>query len=662
MKRSTTNLIVLTSYLALTVVLLVSVFLVCSAMINAPKDDAPVNDGQFKAYEIIIDDEINLYVGQETVLSPYLMSIDGTIATTRFEYTSSSPEINVDNYGKLTATDTPDGDCYITIKDRKTDTSKNVKINVISDLERITGIVNSNNTLVSKGNQTYISGKTYRLTVKTEPAGIDISDLCTVVVTNNSGAEKKAFDISFEKNQIILKPAGLGAGKVKIEIHDKSGALLYSVEYDFNIKMESDSLTSEILSQSGISLMTGSDFSSITSLTITPSMGISDMASLDILKNLREVTLDSYSVLELDNINPKITYYVPYDSFNSYCQNSKWSENIGSVLPYSTYDSDARYVVYHNTKDGSLWVEQIHNSMSFSQFSEQLGEKHSGWVNASGKQVSITDVKQSRSSLHLYSIWEPLSFKIVYHLRLYDIVYEEMWEYNSDRTLKQIESFDGYTPISGHSFLGWSMSQYAGMYDGAFDFFSNAPFTNINAYDGGEIHLYDIWDVFEYYIDFRINENISYNFNGSSWINVMGEYYNLPDLYIYTSGYYLDHWLAPDGTKLYPGENNYGLGRTDGETVTLEAVIKECQYVIMFNLSGGEATDSTGAPIADHSTKTLFYSEEYKLPVAYKSGYYFRGWKDATTGIIYSGEQIISMLREGDGKSVSLVQLVAIFE
>ena len=661
MKRAS-NLVILAIYLALSIVLLLGVVSVCSAMASAPKVDAPADNGEFKAYEIMINDEIYVYVGQQTVLSPYLMSIDGTIAETRFEYSSSNAAVTVDNYGNVNATDAPDGDCYITIRDRRTDTSKQVKVHVISDLEHVTGVVNSNNTLVSKNSQTYISGKTYRLTVKTEPAGADISGLCTVTVTNNSGAEKKAFDISYERNQIILTPVGLGSGKVKIEIESKSGESLYSIEYDFNIKMESDSLTSEILNQSGIGLMTGSDFNNITSLTITPDMGVSDMSSLGILKNLRQVTLDSYSVIQLDNINPDITYRVPVDVFSEYTQSEKWKESIGCVIPYSTSDEGTRFVIYHNTKDGSIWAETINNSMSFNMFSEQEGEKHSGWKDANGKTYSINELRQSRNSVHLYSVWEPISFRIVYHVRLYGVEEYEMWVYDGEKTLKDITTFEGYEPISGHQFIGWTTSEDSGMYDGAFDFFSNASYLDISAYDGGEIHLYDVWDVFEYNIECRVDDNISYNYIGDSWINVRGQSYVLPDLEIYTAGYHLDCWLAPDGTELEPGENTYGLGTTDGETVTLTAVIEQNQYMIMFNLNGGSATAWDGEPIDDHDTLGLFYYEEYTLPVAYKDGYYFVGWKDSGTGAIYSGGQVISMLRGDYGDGVYMVQLLAIFE
>ena len=653
MKRAQLNIIILAIYLALGIGLLAGLLSFGSQM-SAVKDnaDAPVDSGKFTAYEILIADELSFYEGQETVIVPYLMSVDGSIKNTRFEYTSSTDAITVDNVGNVKVLRDPGTDAYITITDLKTGATKTVKINVISSLSSVLGILDSTGHLINGNKQSFTTGKAVQYTVNTEPAGIDISGLCSVKIYDNTGKEKSAFEVSYSRNTIKLNPVGIGEGRMVITVKNDEGEVLNTTEFDFSIHMENKSLSEEILNRSGLSLMVGSDFNSINTLTIDGS--ITDMSTLNILTNLKTLYINSSSVVNLKNLRTGISYRVPESVFLNYCQSDNWKDYLGNILPYNTNDTSKLYVVYHDSNNETINYAQISKDMNLPQYNELNGQKHTGWLNAKGEAITAANVRNAKDSLHIYAKWTSVDCKIVYHIDIFGEEYTENWSYDKVKGLKEITSFPKYKPLNGYQFLGWSTSSWS--YDVVY--VNGQPLAELSGVgDGATIHLYAVWDIFTYYIEFRNYDDSPYTGNLPGRITVEGgDSYVLPD-YIVGAGYEFDGWRCEEkGKTLQPGENTYPLADEDGQVVILYAKVDESKYMIRFDFDGASCLNKDGNEVRNSFDISLKYSDTYTVPIPYKDGYDFLYWKDAK-GNIYYGYSIIGQL----SNQMVLITLTAVF-
>ena len=659
MKRAQLNILILAIYLVMSIALLAGTLTLGSQAIVAENEvEIPEDSDKFSAYEILIGDEITLFVGQETVIVPYLMSVDGTIKNTRFEYESSTSAIKVDSLGKISVLSDPNGDAFITITDQKTGTTKTVKVNVVSSLSSVLGILNSCGSLIQNGSHhTFTTGKPVELTVSTQPSGLSVEGLYTVEIADSNGNKKQAFEVSGKHNKITLNPVGIGGGEISITIKSPEGEILNKTEFNFTINMENKKLSDEILDRSGMSLMVGSDFNSITTITIDNS--ITDMNTLGILTNLKTVYIESNQVVALKNIKSTVTYKVPANVFLNYCQNSSWSKFVYNLLPYNTSNDKDIYVVYHDENNGNISYDHINSSLSFPQYSEINGQKHKGWTNTKGEVVTEAVVKNSRDSLHIKAQWTSVYCTIVYHVRLYGDEYTEVWTYDASKSLKDITTFKHYVPKNGYQFLGWTTSTTSNPSAYDVNYAPNQPFTDIPAADGLTIHLYDVWEAFEYYIRLTMPDGFSFSGDMSD-ILVRGDTYTLPELVIYDSGYIFSGWEWVDKNgktvTLNPGENNTALATQEGEIAVLTAKISQYRYFIFFNFDGAIMLNKDGEEVKDSCSMPFNYHDSYEIPIPWTNdGKDFLYWKDNNGNYYYPGDSIYQLAFSEDGSLVRLV-------
>ena len=659
MKRSQLNILILAVYLVLAVLLLAGTVAISAQMIaEANKVETPDADDKFSAYDILIGDEISLFVGQETVIVPYLMSVDGTIKNTRFEYKSSTDSIKVDNLGNISVLSDPKEEAYITITDQKTGTSKTVKVNVVSSLSSVLGILDASGNLIKNGStQTFTAGKSVELTVNTEPKNLSVEGLYTITMTDPDGVAKQVFEISGRHNKITLNPIGIGEGKMTIVIKSSEGEILNETTFDFNINMENKKLSDEILDRSGMSLMVGNDFNSITTLTIDDS--ITDMNTLSILTNLKTVFISSSKVMTLKNLKSDVTYKIPANLFLTYCQSASWKDHLYNMLPYNASNENDLYVVYHDENNGNISYDRITSGLSFPQYAEVNGQKHTGWLNLKGQAVSTASVKMSKESLHLKAEWTSVYCTIVYHVRLYGDEFTEVWSFDSSKSLKDITTFQHYIPKNGFQFLGWTTSSANNPTASDVTYAPNQPYTDIKGADGTTIHLYDVWEAFEYTIRLEVPNGFFYTGDISD-VTARGESYVLPELVIYDEGYVFSgwEWTNPEGKKvtLNAGTNTTALATRDGEVVTLTAKIGQYRYMIAFEYEGAIMLDRNGDEQKNSCSMSFNYHDSYEVPSPWtEDGKDFLYWKDNKGRVYYPGDSIYQLAFSADGSPVRLV-------
>ena len=257
-------------------------------------------------YSIIVDDSITVYAGDTYTLIPYLITPDGTIEESRFQYASSAEEVKVTEDGVISVTSVPEGKVEITVYERNTHTSAIVEVNVVSQLTNVLGVTFSdsqgNKTLIS-GHQTLSFGERYSIDVITEPKNVNLQDYCSIRYVDENGQSKQVFDVAYNQTNVNLFASGLGDGKIVLDISNNS-EVLYSAEISFTISMEDEVLGRQLLESAGTTLLTKEELDAITSVSVPET--VTNIAELDGLKGLNTVVFTSDSGIQLSYITADI--------------------------------------------------------------------------------------------------------------------------------------------------------------------------------------------------------------------------------------------------------------------------------------------------------------------------------------------------------------------
>ena len=647
MKRASKNAIILLILSVLTVALVVGMVMVCIKMASYVPEEDPVTTEHPE--EIIFSDEINLFLGQTTTVSPYFMDVvDGSITTSRFTYESNCEEIVVDAAGNVTANGVPTKDAYVTISDTRSTEKKSVRVYVNDGLSEVLYVETETGERLKKakdssiGTQKYVNnfaekGNEYVLTVATKPSIVEIGEFCTITVEEG----KNVFEVTYSGNEIHLKPTGVGSGTLNINVTANIGGAdvkLYDKDMSFEIGMSNSTVYNAIMESSKKSLLTKDELSSITTLTVDSS--VVNMNSLSMLPSLKTLYIDSNSVVNMANLYDwqEVEYLVPDSVYNQYIYSNTWSKYLENLTPYSQSDSDARYIVYHNILSGDITYDVIGSNLnSLLLLNEQNGKKFVGWCNKGNDTVlTLSDVKRVDGSIHVYSKWREAQYTVVYHVRAFNTIVREVYEINQTFDLKSITTFDNYSAQPGRTFAGWTTYSHSDPSPSDVQYRPNQSVKNLAYTDGAEVHLYDVWDIMTYTISFNTNpEGLPFTIYDSfnSFTVEYGAEYELPTLTVYESGYVFKGWQkkSKDGslsTKIYEaGKNNVILAQDDGEAVELVAVIEGIPAYLVFKFNGGTLVSApVDKVIKDGELVEIKYGEEMVLPLLSQAGKTFKGW------------------------------------
>lgn len=581
-------------------------------------------------HEIIVDDEIKVYVGQKNYISPYLISNDGTVETARFDYASSCDAISVGFDGLITIQSIPDEDVYINISERNTGTSKRIKLNIIQSLESVLGLIAPDGNLI-QGPQKLVAGNTYALSVITEPNGMSIENYCTVTTTDSSGASKEVFNISYDGDKVLLTVVGIGKGKISVRVVNDNNDEIHYSNIEFESSMTDETLANKILQQSGKTLLSKGDLEQINSIVIDDS--IVDLGGLKALSNLSTVFIEGTEVLDFEDKQDTYWYRVPEALFYDYYTNEMWSSYQSKLLPFDN-DLSGLYVVYHSDKATEVLFEKIHTGYELNKY-ETTGYENTGWSNQEGNVISNQDLQSvTQNGIHVYAIWEPIEYNIVYHIRDFSITVTDTWNYETNQPMRNMASFDETIERTGYRFSGWTDNSGASIFSSNVKYESGESYTQLTDVQGKTIHLYDLWEPIEYTIVFDTPEDsvaiadmtVSYS-----------KAYTLP--VASRPGYKFVSWKTETGDVLLSGMNDKNLSTVDNAEVVLIPVFDQIQYKIVFDLDGGFAPLDenmvTGAEV------TLNYTQQYTLPTLTKNGYTVYSWVCSTNGKTYSSTETV---------------------
>lgn len=582
-------------------------------------------------YEIVISNEVDVYYGEENKLLPYLVSNNGSVEQSRFDYVSSSDSIEISVDGDITILDIPENNVFVTISERNTGATKKVKLNIIQELQKVLGIIAPDGNLVT-GTQELQFGNTYPITIITEPKNVSIEDYCTIKTIDANNVEHHVFDINYEGGKALLTVVGLGEGSFSMEIINKFGQNIYQTSFGFNISAEDKLLGDKILESSGKTLLSDSDMAEIKTVYVDET--ISSLETLKLLPNLETVIVDSNSLIQFDNLSDSYSYRVPETLFYDYCADDIWAEYTHVLYPYEG-DNEGTYVVYHSDKAEEIKYEKISDHYSLARY-YFVGYKNTAWETSDGDRIIEADLADiENNGIHLYAVWEPIKYNISYHVREFegqitDSVDE--WNYETNQELRTEKDFGIEIARTGYKFAGWTDNSGVGIYSTNIKYLLGESVTQLTDEDGKTIHLYDLWKPIEYTVVFETVEDMTEIPELKVQYN---KAYTLPSAS--KIGHRFIKWQLSDLTYLNSGVNNKILTVIDGAEIILTPIFEENNYTVKFDLDGGVAPNDP--EMVQNKVVTLSYNQYYNLPLLVKQGYTSYYWLCQETGKTYSSEE-----------------------
>ena len=598
------------------------------------------------SYSIIVDDEITVYEGDTFTLVPYLVNKDGTVAESRFDYSASDTAISVNVDGVISVNSIPKNDVHVSIYERNTSTTAEVNVNIVGKLTKVLGITFSDsdgNKMLVSGTQDLTIGETYIIDVVTEPRNVEIEKYCILQAVNTSGTEKNVFEFTYSKTNVSMTVVGLGAGKLQLDIVNDDKQSIYETDFDFYISMYDKNLSTEILNNSKATLLSNDELGKIE--TVELSKNVSNLDGLQNLISLKTIVFTSDEVMSVSNIAQDYCYRVKTDLFYEYLESEDWANYLKCLIPYEE-SVDELFVVYHNAKtttgEENVEYDRLESLADFPTYIFE-GYTNFGWLDGTNTEVSVSQVKDSVkiNGIHLYAGWNPISYKVVYHIRDSKTAnFEEIFYYDTEYLLKVPNDIDSSISYLGYKAAGWTRNRNSDIYSPNVQYRNGEAISNLTSEQDAIIDLYDIWEPIEYTIIFSTVEGMEEIADLTAKYNTT---YTLPTPS--RPGYEFNYWKLNNGDTLEAGlkdpniDKKLNLSNIEGAEIILTPDFTEITYTITFRLNGGQSPrDLT---IIEGYKKSLRYTESYTLPYLTKEGYTVYSWYCDSNGKTYGSEDRI---------------------
>ena len=254
----------------------------------------------------------------------------------------------------------------------------------------------------------------------------------------------------------------------------------------------------------------------------------------------------------------------------------------------------------------------------------------------------------NQNSATLYAHWEGKSYTVVYHPGYSGVssASHTGFKYGTSTALRTISAL-GYNR-SGYKFLGWATSSGGGVA------YSNGQNVNYLSSNGGEVHLYAVWQANTYMVTAEANSGSIPSTSGWSGSGVRATKTVTYDLTYGTlpaptkTGYNFDGWFtAANGGSLVTSSTKV----TTAGDHTIYAHWSPKTFYVNFYANGGSGSMNSLGVTYDSGSKSLT-SNAFK-----KENYIFKYWStnSSGTGTTYYENQAVSNL-------TSALNLYAVWE
>lgn len=312
---------------------------------------------------------------------------------------------------------------------------------------------------------------------------------------------------------------------------------------------------------------------------------------------------------------------------------SRWTHSGGGTFSSGTY--------VYGVADASLKAVYVDNEITLPT-ATRTGYSLSGWYTAAtgGTKVGVASGTYSTSkNITLYAQWEPVP---------YTVTMVPCENGTSTIKTKQVAYNSAYGDLgtvnkTGYHFTGWNKDESLLI-----------PITNTTIMNESKNHnVYGACEANNYTIVYDGNGSDSGTMEPTACKYDEDCYLTRSEFYKQGSSFLGWSTSKTAATPLYTDEQIVkNVSATNNGTVTLYAVWTNINYKICYNSNASDATGSMSC------SKTLAYSEEYKLPknTYVKKGYNFRGWSTnpADSNIAFENESTVVGLSYTNNATVTL--------
>ena len=582
--------------------------------------------------EFVLDEEVDLVVGEKYQLTPYIINEDEDIEYGQYLYSSDSSCVTVSDTGLINVLSLPEKEVLITVTELSRNLSKTVKLNITRGINGVFNIETSASEML------YNAIYEYKVTFL--PQDADITDFVSFQTTDSKGnVIDEVFELEVLGNVLKFKTNGLGKGKLSINIKSEKDLVNYTKEFDFNISLEDTILSNDITKDS---LLGVNELAQIDTLYFTGD--VLDVSDLSLLPNLKDVALtNSSNVCLCENLSQKYKYHVKENLYSSYYEQINLGDDFFKyVEPYNTSILTDKFVIYYDTRSDEVSCSQVLDFFKFNKL-EEVGYKHIGWSlerNNETKILNESDVYNSNAnSIVVYSMFKPIEYVMSFNSTMLDtnkFLENVDYTYKDEVVVRLSDGFKNYIEsvkesVPGYKFVGWSSRVKESKILRPEDFGDLIDFNLLESNiinldkpltdtDGTVITYYDVWQPITYNVTFDISEYSNEFIKVNDGLNSAYYYDDLVDITGFeVMGYNLLGWNHKGTTITKINE----LTSVEGETVILTPVLEAKEYTVWIKVP---KVDSNGKRILsltsvfDNFVGNIKYNQDFNS---------FVGWYEA---------------------------------
>lgn len=612
--------------------------LVWVKLTDRSSDKTTAND----EYIIVVSDSVTAYEGDEQLLTPHIVDVNGALQQGRFTYAvkdAANAPVTVDESGVITVKENSTATvAVIEITELNTQTKTTVTVTVGRELTGIKGIVFGDELVVATSKQELTFGEEYTVTVKTIPSQAVLTDRqVTVKTVDKYGKEVEGvLDCAVvpDTNKVKITPTGLGEGTMVFSITDGNGKELCKDEkYGFSVAMQ-DAVLNDDLTAALKRFMSDDPeqvelipYSAVEKLeTVDISDGTATLYGLDKthFPSLETVVLTSGGVVALSDkaVDKNLCYRVRQSLYNQYFEDAFWNTYAFNIMPYAEDASSEKWAVYHYKNPNEeqrvecVEIDDEFNLKSLDSFPYVVG--YTGDYYYIGKDVKPqTDADKAeciaavlegalsaeKNGVHIQVGYTANTYNVVYNM---NIEYNTGLSFNDTRTFVYGDSYKLWTKEeieaanidgaditkTGYALSGWLLNRAAP--DEVLQF--GQPYKNLA--DNGTVTLYAAWKPIEYTIKFD---------DGAGLDNLTVKYdadFKLPAAI--KTGYTFVNYKDKSGNT-YVANRDYKNLLSVSDTLELTAQFEAITYTLKFDTNGGTWMGN------GVNTVTLKYDQSYTL-------------------------------------------------
>lgn len=595
------------------------------------------------AYIIVVNDTVTAYEGDEQLLTPHIVDVNGVLQQGRFTYLvkdSATAPVEVDESGVITVKENSEVSvAVIEITELNTQTKTTVTVTVERKLTGIKGVVFGEELVIATATQNLTYGDEYIVTVKTIPSQAILKDnQVSIKTVDKNGKEVQGVlncAVVEGTNKIKITPTGLGDGTMVFSITNDDGKELCKDEkYDFSVAMKDVILNGDLTDQ--LKLNMSDDPVAREQIELIPDSAIAALQSVRVSGNvetfygldknhftsLETVVFTAETVMTLNDktVDKNLCYRVRQSLFEQYFEDTFWNTYSYNVIPYSENALTEIWAVYHyKNSDANQQVDCAEIDGEFSlkdldSFPYVLG--YSGdyyYIGTDSKPQSAEDkenciklvlnsaLSAARNGIHIQVGYTPNTYKVVYNMNREQtdgLAFEDArtFVYGDNYKLWAAEEIaeanDGDVTKTGYVLSGWLLNRAAP--DEVLQF--GQPHKNLT--DNGTVTLYAFWKPVEYTIKFDDEaglENLTVKYDAD---------FKLPAAF--KTGYTFLNYKDKSGNT-YEANRDYKNLMSVPDTLELTAQFEAITYTLQFDMNGGTWIGN------GINRVTLKYDESYTL-------------------------------------------------